>query len=230
MKTKKRIPLFVYLCGIVILLLALVGIYQFQQSLTKDQAAKAKTEKVYKLNQDQSVNYTLFSSEEKALAKSMKITIIGDSITKGAQPLYQELFKHNSFSAEVSRPVEAAPEIIQDFADNDQLYDVVLIALGTNGPVEADDVAQIMELVGNRQVYWVNVHVPTRDWESEVNDELTQAATQYSNLKIIDWHNYSAENPEWYSDDDIHPTEAGSKELVTYVAKDILSNELTKAK
>ena len=40
-------------------------------------------------------------------------------------------------------------------------------------PFTEDEMQQIMTILGDkRKVYWINVHVPTRRWQDQVNDDL----------------------------------------------------------
>ncbi len=48
--------------------------------------------------------------------------------------------------------------------------------------------AQMMQAIGpDRQVFWINVRVPTRAWQNDVNSKLDAAQKQYKNLTVIDW-------------------------------------------
>lgn len=230
MKKHKQAPTFLFVIGIVVLIGVAVGLYKFSTGLKGQEQAVETTAKVNKLNKAQSINYTLFTTKERKLAKTLPLTIIGDSITEGAKPLYKQIFKKCTVSSEVGRQVQAAPDIITEYANDGKLTGPVLIALGTNGPMSAEDLDGIMSQLGTtRKVYWVNVHVPEKSWETEVNNVLATNKAKYPNLKVIDWHSYCAENPEWYEEDNVHPNASGSKEMVTFIAKDILKDELAKS-
>ena len=158
-------------------------------------------------------------------AESVLICVSGRSgVTVGAEKAYQQIFPQAIIRAKVNRQVAAAPAIIDDLKSSNQLANTVLIGLGTNGPITDSMMAGIMGQLGdNRQVYWVNTHVPSKNWEASVNQELTTAAQQYPNLTIIDWHDYCEGQTNWFYDDNIHPNKLGRSNLVQLVAKTILA-------
>ena len=83
---------------------------------------------------------------------------------------------------------------ITDFAQG-ELGDIVIIHIGTNGPMSDADFDAIMaELQGVRAVLFVNVHVP-REWQNAVNATLAAGAARYQNALLIDWQRESAPPP-----------------------------------
>ncbi len=82
-------------------------------------------------------------------------------------------------------------DLVRSYAEKGVLANIVVIGLGTNGPFSDDQLAQMMQAIGpDRQVFWINVHVPTRAWQNDVNSKLDAAQKQYKNLTVIDWfHN-----------------------------------------
>ncbi|MBA1394926.1 hypothetical protein EQ500_13815 [Lactobacillus sp. XV13L] len=102
---------------------------------------------------------------------------------------------------------------------------VLLIGMGTNGMISPQQVQHVMKLAGSQcQVFWINVHVPTRSWERPVNTVLKQAAKQTKNLYIIDWYQYAHQHPEWFFDDQVHTNDLGSKHYSYFIARQILKN------
>ena len=87
------------------------------------------------------------------------------------------------------------------------------------------DLDNVMKLIGNkRRVFWINTHVPTRQWQGQVNDLLKQAQKRYHNLTIIDWYGYSKDHSSWYYQDQTHPTPNGSKYYSAYIVKNIVQH------
>ena len=125
--------------------------------------------------------------------------------------------------AKVGRQVKEAIPVLQSLAQMGKLSDTVLISEGTNGPFTEDEMQQIMTILGDkRKVYWINVHVPTRRWQDQVNDDLKEGAKKYHNLKIIDWYAYSKDHADWFYGDNVHPNPEGLKYYGPFVAKQIL--------
>ena len=98
-----------------------------------------------------------------------------------------------------------------------------MIGLGTNGPFSDDQLAQMMQAIGpDRQVFWINVRVPTRAWQNDVNSKLDAAQKQYKNLTVIDWFHKSDGHPDWFYNDMVHMNPTGNPEYAAFVAKTIL--------
>ncbi|HXQ91078.1 MAG TPA: hypothetical protein VN768_05915 [Acidimicrobiales bacterium] len=81
---------------------------------------------------------------------------------------------------------------------------VVVIALGTNGPiVDADFDAMMSMLGGARRVVFVTVHVD-RPWQDQVNTVLADGVARYPNAVLADWQGLAAQNPGWFYSDATH--------------------------
>ncbi len=126
--------------------------------------------------------------------------------------------------AKVGRQPREIIPILQSLSQSGKLANTVLISEGTNGPYSEQEMQQIMDILGSqRKVYWVNVHVPTRRWQDQVNSDLAASAKKYSNLHIIDWYSYSKDHSSWFYSDNVHPNKEGLQYYAPYIAKQILS-------
>lgn len=160
------------------------------------------------------------------VAQNMQITAVGDSVMADASSVLQKEFPNMYIDAKVGRQASAAPAILQSLKDQNRLAPNVLLSLGTNGTVSQSDLDKIMEIVGkNRNVYWLNVHVPTRTWQDEVNSTLKDAANKYPNLHILDWYDYSNGKNDWFYADNVHPNENGLKYYGDFVLRSILEDQ-----
>lgn len=156
-------------------------------------------------------------------AQNLMITGIGDSVMLGSVEGYQRIFPKMYLSASVSEQVYQIMPRIKSILDQGLMAQTVVIGLGTNGSFQDSDLDQIMTMLGSsRQVFWINVHVPTRSWQNQVNSDLVNGAKRHANLHIIDWYNYSKGHPDWFSGDNVHPNPSGSPYYYTFVAKQIL--------
>lgn len=163
------------------------------------------------------------TENEIAKAKQLQITAVGDSVLAASSTTLQEIFPNMYVDAKVGRQVGEAIPVLQSLAQSGKLANTVLLSEGTNGPYSEQELDQIMAIVGKeRKLYWINVHVPTRRWQDQVNNDLKVAAKKYSNLKVIDWYTYSKDHPEWFYDDNVHPNPEGLKYYGPYVARQIL--------
>ena len=140
-----------------------------------------------------------------------------------ASATLQGEFPKMIINAQVGRQASAAPAVLKQMDANHQLANTVLVSLGTNGTISQDTLNQIMSILGpQRTVFWLNVHVPTKPWQNDVNNTLNQAQKQYHNLHVIDWYSYSNNHPDWFYADNVHPNEYGLKFYGDFVLKSIL--------
>lgn len=191
-----------------------------KSKIIKEAEKKAKTKPVNKSY----VKYGI-SQLDLELAQSVEITAIGDSVMAGSSNDLKQLMPKALIDAAVSRQLNVAFGLLDSYKNQGVLADNVLIGLGTNGPFSMDDLSRIMYQVGpNRKVFWINVHVPTRDWQNSVNDLLRQGAKRYHNLIIIDWYSYSKNHPNWFYKDHTHPNILGSKYYSSFVTKTIIKH------
>ena len=127
----------------------------------------------------------------------------------GAAQNMKDLFPDVVVDANVNRQVYSSKDLIQNLADEDLLKDSVVIGLGTNGDFTEAQFADFMKLLGDRKVYWINVHAPSLRIQGVVNAALTKYAESYDNLTIIDWYDYSKDHSDWFYEDQVHLTPTG---------------------
>jgi len=140
-----------------------------------------------------------------------QITAIGDSVMLAAAPTLYEKFPGIYVDAQVSRSIYVAPAMIQALIDSGQLRQVLVLALGTNGPIDGDVLNQIRDLIGpKRQMVVVNVQAP-RSWTDGVNTTLSAFALSYRNVELANWHDTIQPSLGELAGDQIHfgPVGAG---------------------
>jgi hypothetical protein len=81
--------------------------------------------------------------------------------------------------------------------DAGQLGSVVVVALGTNGPVTATQFNAMMgALSGASRVVFVNVHVD-RPWQDTNNAVLAAGVHGSPRAVLVDWYSLASNNPGW---------------------------------
>ncbi len=139
------------------------------------------------------------------IATGDRITALGDSVMLAASPQLYEQFPGIVVDATVSRSMYAAPELVQAYLSADQLRDVVLLALGTNGPIDWETLEVVRSIVGtDRMLVLVNVQAP-RDWTAGVNQTLEAFAGRYRNVELANWQAAIAPSVGELAEDQIHP-------------------------
>jgi lysophospholipase L1-like esterase len=115
----------------------------------------------------------------------------------------------------------AAPGIIQAQLSAGTLRKVVVVALGTNGPIQRSTLEQLHTLIGpDREMVVVNAQAP-RSWTDGVNATLSAFAQQYRNVVLANWHDAVQPHLAELNRDQIHFGGAGAR-LFTSVLKDAL--------
>jgi len=189
------------------------------------QIAKGKAAKVNVNSKSLQKKYGLTSNQLKA-ASELKVTAIGDSVIADASQDIQEIMPHAYVDAEVGRQGSATPAVIKDLKAKGQLQKNVILNLGTNGAMDSQTINDILTAIGkDHQVYWITPHVPTRDWEQTVCDQIKQAAKQNANVHVIDWNQAANGHAEWFAQDKVHMNEQGNAYFTRLIVKTILKNK-----
>ncbi|HEX7835341.1 MAG TPA: acyltransferase family protein [Pseudolysinimonas sp.] len=140
-----------------------------------------------------------------------EISAIGDSVMLAAVPTLQQKFPGIQIDASVSRSIYVAPDLIRSLIKRDRLRQVLVLALGTNGPIDRDVLDEIRDLIGpDRQMVVVNVQAP-RYWTSGVNKTLSTFALYYRDVELANWHDAIQPKLNVLAGDQIHFGPAGAK-------------------
>jgi peptidoglycan/LPS O-acetylase OafA/YrhL len=147
---------------------------------------------------------------------SASALVVGDSIALGsAESLRHALGAGTTVNAKVGRQFSAAPDIVSAWvAVNDG---PVVIDLGANGTVSADDIDAVLAAAGDRRVVLVGVHVPRR-WQDGNNDVLRAAAAAHPTVAFVDWDALVDAHPGVLGPDGVHPDPTGRTLLATAIA------------
>lgn len=139
---------------------------------------------------------------------------IGDSVMLGASPQYHDtLTMCRVVDATVSRQFRQSDDTLRAYAARNELGSLVVVHLGTNGPVTAQEFDDLMRVLrGVERVVIVNVQLNgTRAWEGPVNAELARGVARYDNCVLADWNGASRGRRDWFGSDRIHLTPAGAQ-------------------
>ncbi|MGL3149418.1 acyltransferase family protein [Microbacterium sp. A82] len=149
------------------------------------------------------------SDDQIVIPEGVDITAVGDSVMLASAPSLMQKFPGISVDAEVSRSIWAGPDILSALAGNGQLRENVVVALGTNGPVDTGVLNQMLQIIGpERHLILVNAVAP-RDWIPGVNADLEAFADSHRRVWIADWSGAIAPHQDLLAGDGIHPAAAG---------------------
>jgi hypothetical protein len=144
---------------------------------------------------------------------------IGDSVMLDAATDLQASFAPGTvIDASVGRQVETGIERLEEYraAGRLQAVGVLIIGLGTNGPMSPTQCQQILALAaGIPRVIMVNVRMP-RPWEPVTNNTLTSCTAGAPHVSLVDWYTASAA-PGVLGPDGIHATTAGAERYTALI-------------
>lgn len=133
------------------------------------------------------------------------VTAVGDSVMIDQQPDLQADIPGIDVEAFVSFQWYQGVALVQQLKSEGRLGQILVVGLGTNGPVTAADFdAMIAAASGVSRIVFITVHV-NQPWESEVNSTLEAGVARYPNLAVLaDWNALANQNPGWFYSDGTH--------------------------
>jgi hypothetical protein len=154
-----------------------------------------------------------------------EISAVGDSVMLASAPALFERFPGIHVDASVSRSSWAGPGILEQLATDGQLRPYVVIALGTNGPLNADAMERMVQITGpDRRLILVNAYAP-RDWIPGVNADLAAFAASHRGVIVADWAGAIATRTDLLAGDQVHPGSAGAQVFADSIATAVATAE-----
>ena len=151
------------------------------------------------------------------------VTAVGDSVMLDYQSDLEADVPGVDVEAAVSRQWSTGEELLQQLRSEGRLGAVVVVALGTNGPITSADFDAMMSVLsGVSRVIFVNI-VVDRPWQDPNNQVLATGVAGYSNAVIADWNSLESQNPGWVYSDGTHLPigGAGAQALAALIASKI---------
>lgn len=136
------------------------------------------------------------------------IWLTGDSVILGIRTALSEIHPLLVVNARVGR---AAPELLQEMGRDLEKAagSTVVMDLGNNDLLTEDTVRAIFELAKESpRIVVVNTAVP-RPYRNANNELVARLATEYSNVKVVDWNAISDGHPEYFAPDGVHLVPTG---------------------
>lgn len=204
---------------------------EMQAQIAANQELLAKQQAIKERNEQAAVQDIPYLDRSVMLfCRELPVTFIGDSILLGAAAPLTEVFPQSYIDGKVGRQLSQSGDVVQSLLDAGQMYDNVVIVLGSNGPFTEEQLDSLMSMLGDRQVYLMNTKVP-REWQDQVNSMLQAYAdkSKKDNFHLIDWKSFIEQHPEWLYTDGTHPTPEGAEQFAKLIAdalyEDLASEE-----
>ena len=151
------------------------------------------------------------------------VTMIGDSVMLGSSPAILEIMPEAYVDALTSRNVCGGFETAQRLELEGKLGDIVVVTLGTNGPLleyepYASGMQNLLNLLGTkRQIFWVTVYCSYSEWMAMNNQYLAELERTRPNFHLIDWYPLALNNPDWLYGDGTHPNMDGAVQYANLI-------------
>jgi len=148
------------------------------------------------------------------------VTAVGDSVMLDYQAALAADIPGIDVEAAVSRQWQAGEQVLQQLRSEGRLGAVVIVALGTNGPITSADFDAMMAiLAGASRVVFVNI-VVDRTWQDPNNQVLVAGVAHYPDTVMADWASLESQHPDWVYSDGTHLPigGAGAQALAALIA------------
>ena len=144
-------------------------------------------------------------AEEITLPGGDQIMAVGDSVMLAAAPELKKAFPGIHIDAVVSRQMAQGPEIVQQIVDEGKMRPILVLGLGTNGPIDRSSVEKIAATIGpDVQLVLVNVEAP-RGWIAGNNKIFAKFAGEQRSVELANWSDAIKPRIDVLSSDKVHP-------------------------
>ena len=134
--------------------------------------------------------------------------LLGDGVADGdrqfclaaAEGLYKA-FPNGYFDGKVSRSMIGGEEVLSNLNNEGNLGNIVILALANNSDYFEWRIDRIMNIIGDRHVYWVTAVLAD---DPKFNEKFREYASKHPNIHIVEWEEKSKNHPEYFYGDGIH--------------------------
>lgn len=138
-----------------------------------------------------------------------RLLVVGDSVTEGVASTLMQHFPNAHVDGAVSRQFGTGVDLLRQYLASEDPQ-LIVFALGTNGPPTQQSVDEVIRLANGRPVYFLTTRAPVA-WTDQTNRLFIDAANAHPNVGVIDWSALSGAHPEYLYDDGTHPNELGTQ-------------------
>ena len=144
-----------------------------------------------------------------------QITAVGDSVMVDYQDELAKFLPGVSVHAYVGQQFISGLDELQTLKADHQLGAIVVVALGTNGPLSSALMSQMLSILnGAARIVLVTNYVD-RPWQNANNQLIVATARAHPHIVIANWAARARRHPDWLYSDHTHlPIDGpGAREL-----------------
>lgn len=170
------------------------------------EAQRIYSENQVVFNQIEATNpltFELLSPEVLLFASEVPVTIFGDSLVYLSGPQAMTVFLNGNYMGEPSLQIWDAVSILDGLISQGFVKENLVVVLGTNAGLDEEGMTQLIEVAGDRQLFFVNTNSRVMHID-EVNTMIKEFSAIYPNVHEVDWHTAQQGHPDWYDGDDVH--------------------------
>lgn len=145
------------------------------------------------------------NTKTRPMPQGKDITAIGDSVMLASSGALKQRFPQIYVDADVSRHYTAGIQILQQLKDSGKLRDTVFLGFGTNGPAFPDQIKEALDIIGKDRTVVMAVPYGDREWMSQSQQDVLDAAREYDNVYVADWCGHAQSDPAILYSDGVHP-------------------------
>lgn len=163
-----------------------------------------------------------FSEKELEYLSNLNVTAVGDSVIINADSYIRKFIPNFYLDGEVGRDMVSGPDILTQIKKTNGLGDIVLVSLGSNGSANTNDMEKILEIAGDRDVYFVNTS-HTQSYMDFVNNSIKEFCASHDKAHMVDWRSFIKDRPDYLAKDRTHPNIPGSDSYAKLLIRKILN-------
>ena len=130
-------------------------------------------------------------------------TLVGDSVMLGPKSYLEENIPNLIVDAEGSRLLDSGPEVIDEMARQNELGEIVVIALGANSIRDPEEsLNKILDAIPKKKKVIFVTPYNGRDNSTAVAKAMKKIANKEKYITLMDWQKYAAKNPDFYKGTD----------------------------
>lgn len=165
------------------------------------------------------------NNEEKIaeIVKNLDVVGVGDSVFLDSVNELYRVFPNGYFDGKISRTILGAEDVLINLKNKGKLSDTLIFCLATNGDYTDRRSKELMDIVGDRKVYWINAFGAD---DPTFNDKFKNFAKNYPNIVLVPWDELGAKHPEYFYSDQIHVKPNGMKAYADLVYQTVYNDYL----